>query len=78
MSQDVPELVAYVARALADAPESIAVAEGNRGRQRVVRLTVSDADLGRVIGREGRVANALRVLLKAAPGPDRWGREITD
>ena len=78
MSQNIPELVAYVARSLADQPEAIQVSEGVRGRQRVVRLAVAADDMGRVIGREGRVANALRVLLKAAPGPDRWGLEIAD
>ncbi len=78
MSQDIPGLVAYVARSLADNPEAVSVSEGIRGRQRVVRLAVSAEDMGRVIGREGRVANALRVLLKAVPGPDRWGLEIAD
>jgi uncharacterized protein len=78
MSQDIPGLVAYVARSLADQPDAVTVTESNRGRQRVVRLGVSAEDMGRVIGREGRVANALRVLLKAVPGGDRWGLEIAD
>ena len=78
MAQDIPGLVGYVAQSLADHPEAVQVTEGSRGRQRVVRLAVSAEDMGRVIGREGRVANALRVLLKAVPGPDRWGLEIVD
>jgi predicted RNA-binding protein YlqC (UPF0109 family) len=32
--------------------------------------------MGRIIGREGRIANAIRTLLKAAPGGDRWGLEV--
>ena len=78
MAQNIPELVAYVGRTLADEPDAIVVAEGTRGRLRVVQLSVAPGDMGRVIGREGRVANALRVLLKAAPGADRWGLEIAD
>lgn len=78
MSQDIPALVEFVARALADAPDAIAVTEVSGGRRTVVRLEVAQDDLGRVIGREGRVANALRSLLKAAPGGTRWGLEIAD
>lgn len=78
MAGNVPELVATIARALADHPESVTVTEGTSGRERVVRLSVAPDDMGRVIGREGRVANAIRSLLEAVPGDERWGLEIVD
>ncbi len=78
MSQDIPALVNYVARALADNPDAVSVTEGAHGRRKVVHLAVAQDDMGRVIGREGRVANAMRSLLKAAPGSTRWGLEIAD
>lgn len=78
MPADIPGLVEYVARALADDPDSVEVSEADRGRNKVVLLKVGAGDMGRVIGREGRVANALRALLFAVPGEDRWRLEIQD
>jgi hypothetical protein len=78
MSANIPELVNYVARALADDPESVEVTEVVRGRQRIIQLKVAPDDLGRVIGRDGRVAIALRALLGAAAGDDQWKLEIVD
>jgi predicted RNA-binding protein YlqC (UPF0109 family) len=75
---DLPALVSALARELAEDPDAVTVSEGRKGRQRVVQLSVAQDDMGRVIGREGRVANAIRALLKAAPGEDRWGLEIVD
>jgi predicted RNA-binding protein YlqC (UPF0109 family) len=77
MAADVPAAVAYIARGLAAEPDAVKVEEGRRGKRRTVRLTVADDDMGRVIGREGRVANAIRALLEAVPG-ERWGLEIVD
>ncbi|MFN2115971.1 MAG: KH domain-containing protein [Anaerolineae bacterium] len=78
MAADVPELVATIARALADDPDQVRVTETTKGRQRVVQLTVAPDDMGRVIGRDGRVANAIRALLSAAVDDDEWGLEIVD
>ena len=78
MPADIPGMVEYVAKALADDPDSVEVSEAERGRNKVVVLKVGEADMGRVIGREGRVANAIRSLLFAAPGEDRWRLEIQD
>jgi predicted RNA-binding protein YlqC (UPF0109 family) len=60
------KLVEYVATSLADQPELVKVRE--RERQDTVTLEVSLApdDMGRLIGRQGRVANALRLLVKVA------------
>jgi predicted RNA-binding protein YlqC (UPF0109 family) len=78
MPADIPELVAYIARSLSDDPDSVEVTEETRGRQNIVHLKVSDDDMGRIIGRDGRVANAIRSLLRAAPGDARWRLEIAD
>ncbi len=75
---DVPELVAYIARGLAEKPDAVEVSEEQRGRQRYVRLQVAEEDMGRVIGREGRVANAIRVIMKAASDDESWNLEIAD
>ncbi|MGH9443365.1 MAG: KH domain-containing protein [Thermoanaerobaculia bacterium] len=60
------ELVETVARALATQPDSVAVAETEEGDTTTVDLTLAPEDLGRVIGREGRTARALRALASAA------------
>ncbi len=78
MPADMLGLVEYVARALADEPDAVKVSQAEKGRHHVVVLEVADADMGRVIGRDGRVANAIRALLDAAPGDERWRLEIQD
>lgn len=60
------ELVETVARALATQPESVAVLETEEGDTTTVDLTLAAEDLGRIIGREGRTARALRALASAA------------
>ncbi len=58
-------LIDYVARSLVDYPEAVVVSEQRRGDRVILSLRVAEEDLGKVIGREGRVANAIRTLLKA-------------
>jgi predicted RNA-binding protein YlqC (UPF0109 family) len=55
-----------VARALADRPDDVVVTESERRGQSVVELTMPPGELGRVIGRQGRTAAALRTLAAAA------------
>jgi predicted RNA-binding protein YlqC (UPF0109 family) len=57
------ELVEYVARSLAERPESVHVSEVTGGETTVIELTAAPGDAGRIIGREGRNAKALRTLL---------------
>ncbi len=58
------ELVEYVARSLVDNPDAVAVEVHDEGDAQVVELHVAEEDMGKVIGRNGSVAKALRTLLK--------------
>lgn len=60
------ELVEYVARALASNPDGVKVTEESDGSHRVIILEVDEKDKGKVIGRDGRVAQSLRSLLRVA------------
>jgi predicted RNA-binding protein YlqC (UPF0109 family) len=60
------DLVAYLARQLVDDPEAVSVEELDRDGDLVVRLHVAEEDRGKVIGRRGRMAQALRTLVRAA------------
>lgn len=69
---DLKGLIETVAKALADQPEAVNVRETERRGGTVFELQVASTDLGRVIGRQGRTAAALRTLLaSAAEGEDR-------
>ena len=69
---DLKDLIERVARALSDHPEAVSVRESQRRGTTVFELHVAPSDLGRVIGRQGRTAAALRTLLSsAAEGDDR-------
>ena len=63
---DLKGLIETVARALADHPEAVSVRETERRGGVVFELQVASTDLGRVIGRQGRTAAALRTLLSSA------------
>lgn len=58
------ELVEYIARAIASHPDDVQVTEETEDDQAVLHLTVHDEDKGKIIGRQGRVAQAIRVLLR--------------
>lgn len=60
------ELVLFLARALVDRPEEVEVEEVDEGDQLVIELTVAESDLGKVIGKQGRTARAMRAVLSAA------------
>lgn len=59
-------LIEYLARALADHPDEVLVEEEHDGDRVVLHLYVNDEDKGRIIGRDGRCANAIRSLLHVA------------
>jgi len=60
------ELVEYMAKALVDDPSQVYVKEFVKGREVIYELHVGREDMGRVIGKGGRVANAMRTLLRVA------------
>ncbi len=60
------ELIEYMARAIVDSPDDVEVTEEDGGDHIIYRLTVAEEDMGRVIGKQGRIANAMRALLKVA------------
>ena len=68
------DVVAVVARALAARPDEVQVVETERRGTTVVELTMAPGELGRVIGRQGRTAAALRTLASAAAELD--GRRV--
>jgi predicted RNA-binding protein YlqC (UPF0109 family) len=67
-------LVEVIAKALADAPDDVKVTQGERRGGVHLELQVAPHDLGRVIGRQGRTAAAIRALLAAAGEAD--GRRV--
>jgi len=66
LEPDLKGLVEYVAKALVDKPEGVKVDEVQDGNTTVYELEVADEDVGKVIGRQGRVVRGVRALVKAA------------
>jgi predicted RNA-binding protein YlqC (UPF0109 family) len=62
------ELVEYLARSLVDRPDDVRVARTERDGAVVLELYVAPEDVGKVIGRQGRIARALRTLVRASGG----------
>jgi predicted RNA-binding protein YlqC (UPF0109 family) len=60
------ELIKYIARALVDNPEMVEVSEVEGNQTSVLELSVAKEDLGKVIGKQGRTARAMRTILSAA------------
>jgi uncharacterized protein len=68
-------LIEYIAKSLVDDPSQVKVSEDWRGSSVMVELSVAPEDMGRVIGRSGRVANAMRTLLRVTA--TRQGKRAT-
>jgi len=60
------ELVEYIVKALVDKPEEVVVVETEGESVTILEIKVAQEDVGKVIGREGRIANAIRTVVKAA------------
>ena len=60
------ELVEYIAKSIVTMPEEVTVTEVPSGEWLILRLEVAQEDKGRVIGKQGRVAQAIRTLLRVA------------
>ncbi len=59
------DLIEYIAKALVDHPEQVKVSEIEGGRTSVIELSVAKEDIGKVIGKQGRTATAIRIILGA-------------
>ena len=65
------ELLEYLARQLVDEPDAVRVEEVDENDELVLRLYVADDDRGKVIGRQGRIARALRAVVRASAAHER-------
>jgi len=65
------DLVTFIAQNLVDNPSSVSVGEVSSGQTMVLELHVAKTDIGKVIGRQGRTAQALRTIINAASAKDR-------
>ena len=66
MSVDLKELVEFIAKSLVDNPDDVKVTEVGATQTSVVELRVAKDDLGKVIGKQGRTARAIRTILSSA------------
>ena len=64
------ELVETIAKALVDHPDEVTVTENRDGKNVEINLHVASSDMGKVIGKQGRIAKAIRAVVKAASVKD--------
>ncbi len=64
------ELVEVIAKALVDNPDEVTVTERKEGRNVILELHVAQSDMGKVIGKQGRIAKSIRTVVKAAGAGD--------
>ncbi|MBW2612431.1 MAG: KH domain-containing protein [Deltaproteobacteria bacterium] len=72
------ELIKYIVQALVDNPEQVEISEIKGGNTTIFELKVAKKDLGKVIGKSGRNANAIRTILTAASATAQKGRAILE
>lgn len=70
------ELVEVIAKALVDNPSEVVVTEKKDGKNIVIELHVAQSDMGKVIGKQGRIAKAIRSVVKAASTKEHVDVEI--
>ena len=70
------EIVEVIAKALVDRPEAVEVSEEEQERATLLRLHVAEDDMGKVIGKQGRIAKAMRTVVKAAA--TRENKKVSD
>jgi predicted RNA-binding protein YlqC (UPF0109 family) len=69
------DLIEYIAKSLVEHPEEVQVREVGSGSRTRIELSVSRDDMGRIIGKSGKVANSIRTLLRVAA--EREGKQAT-
>ena len=75
MAADLKKTLTDIARGIVDDPDGVTVTETVDGVNVCLELSVSEGDVGKVIGRHGRIAKAIRLLMKATAGLD--GRHVS-
>ncbi len=66
MAADIKDIVSFIAQALVDRPDEVSVSEVEGEQTSVIELRVAKDDMGKVIGKQGRTARAIRTVLNAA------------
>lgn len=74
-SGGLPELLKFMVTRLVDNPDDVAVREIEGDRSTILELTVNDSDMGKVIGKKGRIIKSLRIVVRAAAVHD--GRSVS-
>lgn len=69
------ELLTYIVQSLVDNPDKVTVNEKETDRETVFEVRVADGDMGKVIGRQGRIVRQIRVLMKAVG--QRQGKKVS-
>ncbi len=69
------DLIEFIAKSLVDHPEEVQVKQSGGGSRTRIELSVNKEDMGRVIGKNGKVANSIRILLRVAA--EREGKQAT-
>ena len=72
---DLKEVLAGIARAIVDNPDAVSVSETVNGNKVSLVLSVAEPDMGMVIGKNGKIAKAIRTVMRAAANTD--GKEVT-
>jgi predicted RNA-binding protein YlqC (UPF0109 family) len=70
------EIVEVIAKALVDHPEEVVVTEKQDGKDIRIQLHVAPSDMGKVIGRQGRIAKAIRSVVKAASSREEYTVDV--
>ena len=65
------ELVLDIAKALVDNPDAVVVEETRKNDEIILKLTVSQDDMGKVIGKQGRIAKAIRTVVRSAANTEK-------
>lgn len=69
------ELLTYIAKNLVDNPDEVSVTERNNDSETVFEVRVADGDMGKIIGRQGRIVKEIRVLMRAVA--QRQGKNVS-
>ena len=72
---DLKQILTDIAKAIVDEPDEVTVIQNDNGNSVVLTLSVAAQDMGKVIGRNGRIAKAIRTVMKAAANAD--GKKVT-